>query len=108
MKILNAIAQGRIALLDSDPHDVVNVNSLPLVPVRFGDQALLVLLNTGTWFSWAIWKKFQCVDNSDRHSPADSSKCQMGPGYDPTRTFHTASDIMNMTYQGMWLKGNIG
>jgi aspergillopepsin I len=31
----------------------------------------------------------------------------MGPGYDPTKTLY-APDIINMTYEGTWLKGYIG
>jgi hypothetical protein len=80
-----------------------------LVPIRFGEQSFLSVLDTGSSDTWLVGADYECIDLFDRRSVADS-ECRFGPLYNSSRTFkRIPNQHFNISYaDGEFLNGIMG
>jgi hypothetical protein len=81
-----------------------------LVPIQFGKQKFLSVLDTGSSDTWMVGKNFRCVDLLDRTNHQDSSICRFGPVYNTSSTFRQIPDqVFDIEYSdGEQLSGIMG
>jgi hypothetical protein len=80
------------------------------VPIQFGDQKFLSVLDTGSSDTWTVRNNFQCVDILDRTKDQDASVCRFGPLYNVSSNFKQIPDqVFDIEYaDGEKLSGIMG
>jgi hypothetical protein len=79
-----------------------------LVSIKFGDQDLNVILDTGSSDTWAVSSDFTCVDVNGEQQ--DQSQCNFGPLFQGDFGSDKIDDVnFNITYgDGEFVTGNMG
>jgi hypothetical protein len=80
------------------------------VPIQFGNQKFLSVLDTGSADTWMVGNDFQCIDLLDRTRDQDAAVCRFGPLYNVSSTFKQIPDqVFNIEYaDGERLSGIMG
>jgi hypothetical protein len=80
-----------------------------LVPISFGEQSFLSVLDTGSSDTWLVGADYECIDFFNRRLVADA-ECKFGPLYKASKTFkRIPNQHFNISYaDGEFLNGIMG